>query len=586
MKKLFHFLALFVAATICAMPMQLLAQDTLNVAATPAGNINTVINGDTLAGGVRAHPNRVYRLTRGSVYQVTEPIKINGSLNIVATAGTNRPPVLAPAILIDNSSIDHFFEFIGRGAKVAINDIYLLSVRADQNWLGWSAGIRIWADSVTMKLRGVIFDAFSESGIRIYAHWTKLDVQDCKFRNHQHSSSWFGGQPFMTEAPNALDTVKFINNTFFCNSSYLWSIRGYDRRSIFEHNTLVYGVVNPFLTRQGSHMIIRNNLFYAMHAFGGNPDHVWGGWFLNWPDTVSSGIIQIRANSVWNGIATTGPEAYVDAAHGVTASMLSPTDRTVDLRNNVYCFPKKLTDFYKAYNDTVKTRDSIDFQIGGGKGYILRTIIPPRWINDLGKATLDSIIPAQGGHVTQSGNFSADPGFNATVTNQCDKLNTYMNKICTNTLDSTWHFKPSGVLYPPVWPVPEDLAYTNTTLLHAGTDGFAVGDLNWFPDQKAAWVPTDVKPVDPLPQEFTLSQNYPNPFNPSTTIKYQIAQSGMTTLKVYNVLGQEVASLVDGVVSAGSYQTTFDASLLSSGIYFYTLRSGSFVETKKMMLVK
>ncbi len=410
MKKLLCSVACFVVAAICAIPMQVVAQDILDVAASPPGNINTVINGDTLAGGVRAHPNRVYRLTRGSVYQVTEPIKINGSLNIVATAGTTRPPVLAPAILIDNSSIDHFFEFLGKGAKVSMDDLYLLSVRADQNWLGWSAGIRIQADSVTMKLRGVIFDAFSESGIRVYAQWTKLDVQDCKFRNHQHSSSWFGGQPFMTDAPNALDTVKFINNTFFCNSSYLWSIRGYDRRSIFEHNTLVYGVVNPFLTRQGSHMIIRNNLFYAMHAFGGNPDHVWGGWFLNWPDTVSSGIIQIRANSVWNGITTAGPEAYEDAAHGVTASMLLPADRMIDLRNNVYCYPKKLTDFIKAYNDTVQTRDSIDFQIGGGKGYILRSIIPSRWINDLGIATLDSIIPAQGGHVTLSDNFSADPG--------------------------------------------------------------------------------------------------------------------------------------------------------------------------------
>ena len=158
MKKLLCSVACFVMAAICAIPVQLLAQaaDTLNVAALPVGNINTVIAGDTLAGGVRAHPNRVYRLTRGSIYQVTEAMKINGSLKIIATTGTTRPPVLAPAILADNSSIDHFFEFLGKGAKVEMSNIYLLSARADGNTLGWSAGIRIWADSVSLKLRGVM----------------------------------------------------------------------------------------------------------------------------------------------------------------------------------------------------------------------------------------------------------------------------------------------------------------------------------------------------------------------------------------------------------------------------------------------
>ena len=132
-----------------------------------------------------------------------------------------------PAILTDNSSIDHFFEFIGKGANVSLTNLYILSQRADNNWLGWSDGIRVNADSVKFVLRGVIFDGFSDAGIRIDRQWTKLDVQDCIFRNHQHSGAWFGGQPFMTGSPIALDTVKFINNTFFANNSYSWSIRGY-----------------------------------------------------------------------------------------------------------------------------------------------------------------------------------------------------------------------------------------------------------------------------------------------------------------------------------------------------------------------
>jgi hypothetical protein len=88
------------------------------------------------------------------------------------------------------------------------------------------------------------------------------------------------------------------------------------------------------------------------------------------------------------------------------------------------------------------------------------------------------------------------------------------------------------------------------------------------------------------PLAFQLEQNYPNPFNPSTKINYQISQNDFVSLKIYNVLGDEVATLVNENKPAGNYEVTFDASLLSSGTYFYKLQAGSFVETKKMMLLK
>jgi len=105
----------------------------------------------------------------------------------------------------------------------------------------------------------------------------------------------------------------------------------------------------------------------------------------------------------------------------------------------------------------------------------------------------------------------------------------------------------------------------------------------------------------PIATEFRLAQNYPNPFNPSTVIGYQLPVSGNVTLKVYDVLGNEVATLVDEYKPAGEYEVTFDVGTsrdlsLSSGIYFYQLlvpalqskdgKAGSFVETKKMILLK
>jgi hypothetical protein len=88
------------------------------------------------------------------------------------------------------------------------------------------------------------------------------------------------------------------------------------------------------------------------------------------------------------------------------------------------------------------------------------------------------------------------------------------------------------------------------------------------------------------PYEFELSQNYPNPFNPSTNISFTLPEAGIVSLKVYNVLGQEVATLANQRFGSGSHSLSFDASLLSSGVYIYRLQAGNKVQTKKMLLVK
>jgi len=89
-----------------------------------------------------------------------------------------------------------------------------------------------------------------------------------------------------------------------------------------------------------------------------------------------------------------------------------------------------------------------------------------------------------------------------------------------------------------------------------------------------------------VPERYSLSQNYPNPFNPSANIKYQIAKNSNVTLKIYDNLGKEVGILVNEELKAGTYESTFDGSRLSSGIYFYRLTAGDYSETKKMILIK
>jgi hypothetical protein len=100
-------------------------------------------------------------------------------------------------------------------------------------------------------------------------------------------------------------------------------------------------------------------------------------------------------------------------------------------------------------------------------------------------------------------------------------------------------------------------------------------------------IPVGVETQDNIvPEYFVLYQNYPNPFNPSTKIKYSVPQSSNVVIKVFDVLGNEISTLVNEEIVAGSYEVKFNASELASGIYFYKLNAGSFVEIKKMMLLK
>jgi hypothetical protein len=138
----------------------------------------------------------------------------------------------------------------------------------------------------------------------------------------------------------------------------------------------------------------------------------------------------------------------------------------------------------------------------------------------------------------------------------------------------------------------------------AAMGNFPLGDLNWFPEQRAAWGAqkdaewvsidnflnngvTSVKQADgSLPAGYSLGQNYPNPFNPTTNIEYSISTSGHVSLKVFNNLGQEVATLFEGNRQAGKHVATFDGSGLASGVYLYRLESGNVSLAKKFVLMK
>ncbi|MCX7876853.1 MAG: T9SS type A sorting domain-containing protein [Melioribacteraceae bacterium] len=196
------------------------------------------------------------------------------------------------------------------------------------------------------------------------------------------------------------------------------------------------------------------------------------------------------------------------------------------------------------------------------------------------------------------------PDFKLAPTNR-DSLKSFMNRKWNDNTDTDWSWKIKENSMIGKWPPEENLSYTTPTLRTGAMGGFPLGDLYlWWPDEYAKWKAqsaaeyatienklnkglTDVKEIsNVIPSEYSLSQNYPNPFNPTTNINYSLPKAGYVSLKVYDMLGQVVATLFEGYQNAGSFKVDFDASKLSSGVYVYKLQADNVNISKKLVLMK
>ncbi len=146
-----------------------------------------------------------------------------------------------------------------------------------------------------------------------------------------------------------------------------------------------------------------------------------------------------------------------------------------------------------------------------------------------------------------------------------------------NLYASTWTIKPQTGTN---WPTTNMLTSTSVDIPEGGTKNIII--------IKTGANPVGVRDELEIPLVYKLEQNYPNPFNPTTVIRYHLPSEGFTTLKIYNVLGNKVATLVSDFKTVGTHTVTLDgiASGLSSGVYYYRIQSGAYSEVKKMMLLK
>ncbi|MBE0550833.1 MAG: T9SS type A sorting domain-containing protein [Ignavibacterium sp.] len=147
-----------------------------------------------------------------------------------------------------------------------------------------------------------------------------------------------------------------------------------------------------------------------------------------------------------------------------------------------------------------------------------------------------------------------------------------------------------GAMYPGADTVNGGIAYLNNEFPFGVNHSYVLTNQptavsnNWFGHPTGPDAVEQIKDI--IPDKFKLEQNYPNPFNPTTKIRYSIPEYSSVTLKVFNLLGEEIETLFEGEQPAGVYEAAFDASNLSSGIYFYSLKTDNASLTKKMLLVR
>jgi hypothetical protein len=190
-------------------------------------------------------------------------------------------------------------------------------------------------------------------------------------------------------------------------------------------------------------------------------------------------------------------------------------------------------------------------------------------------------------HPVISDQFQQDSSYTSTLSHYADAvlglIDPTINSVCVTSFNE-WHedtqIEPSIVSSPTNNDGTPDYEYTQGYYYK----GYGTDYLQVIKDKFGST--TGITVQNNLPKSFALNQNYPNPFNPSTAISYRLSAVSQTTLKVYNVLGEEVATLVNGVQQAGEHTVNFNATNLTSGIYLYKLQAGNFVETKKMILMK
>ncbi len=528
--NIFFLLFLFTATLISFAQNELIVPDD--------DFLNSTILGDTTSNGDRVTLDRVYVLERGKQYFINSDIVNSGfPLRIVAQEGEGAKPVI---LMAQNEWSGNYpwvpFQLAG---DIYLKGIVITGMPPDDDTYVTNSIIWCIAPGFDIVIDDCIFTDVSGQMIRTQSPQRKLQITNTILADIGFIAvTGFGTGKGLDFRDGSIDSVIIVNNTWVNIQSRLIRHRNGTaaiNNLDFRHNTIINCMASDGVFELGvvgESIVIKNNLLFN-------------------PFTKGRDLTDVNRNE-FDGHGEKEPD-------GITPKMVmlgSVPNDSLNTRwvveNNYYTHTQEQQDYWAA-NNLLAPYPMTD--------YIASKLSNPD----------NAFIEEPGLTLTESTNLPIG------LMDWYRDVNgaNFVRSVTTTEYDMdrrpyTYYIDTFNAAYPT-----SSAAYTGSTY------GEPVGDLRWFDG-----FVVDVKKEIGLPSEFALEQNYPNPFNPTTNIKFSIPENGFVTLKVFNMLGQEVATIVNQELVQGAYSYDFDASRLSSGTYFYSISSGSFTQTKKMLLLK
>lgn len=541
------------AVLLCAVAAYGQAADEVvlqDYAASGGKYLNDLISGDTTAAGARNNPNRTYVLKRGGTYLMSGSIRNNAwKVSIKAESGPGKKPVV---FAFKNPSTGKYAnqQFDVRG------DIWLKNIA----FVGWSTVdgeislmppsiLIVGAVGFNVEIDSCLFVAANGSLVRTSSATKKVIITNTLFAQAGNIFNTDIGNGRPIEFRNvAIDSVVIRNCTFTDGTDRVvrhYASVGPLKHFIFDHNTVVNYLSthgNLALGKVGEKVTITNNLFVDNFVLGrDSTDDVRLGEFGDPNEKEPNGKNKMT---------------FVGSVPD-TANQPIPTQWVV--RNNYYAVTPAVQAFYDSkgalgIGNLIPLTHHVNKKLGADSLIAFR--------KDTIAFTLSTknLVPFATWYYDPAGanKNKANTGFSAAIDMQRSSWSYYLDTL--------------KLTYP-----------TNRPAYKGADGGQPAGSLMWWNLTVASAGKSEGRFA---PESFSLGQNYPNPFNPSTNFTFRVAQEGLVSIKVFDLLGREIATLVNEVRHPGEYTAQWNAVGFSSGVYLYKMEAGSFVSTKKMILMK
>ena len=525
---------------------------------------NEIVAADTNSDGTHAHS--VYELDPDGWYPLSGELVFDKD-DMTIIGGKRTAGQMRPVILVQDPFGGWFM--LGGAKNITIEGIHMMQCAETigGNVSAWArSGLELRDVNSHVVIHDCIWDFNTGFACLLNKDGLNLKVTNCLFRfNKPLDNGVWAGQGIDISSAD-LDSILIQNCTWYGGGPFM--LKTWESTETFfkmDHCDLVDFVQWPI---HGSHWVnsqFTNNLFYNAYTMGEDTAQIKGQDL----DHLPFGVINI--DTIF----------FVDTLGHMNATQEAARKLLVSHNNNFV--KQNIMDYWAvAESDPTKYHGFVAPDPAVNDGF-MNSRTAAMFADD---ATWPGLV--------LESTTSLDPQFQ----NYLDYSDTLINYskfyykyAWPDAKATSFMLDPDGEPLQPTDPMVYNLKITNAALRTASTSGGPIGDLTWELangyNSTNDEIVTDVKGNHTVnPVEFSLYQNYPNPFNPTTNIAYTVTKSGFTTLKVYNVLGQEVKTLFAGYQTAGTHSIEFNAANLASGVYLYRLESGNNTLVKKMVLMK